>query len=119
MASGQNDPQPDVRREAVAAIVNYHEVRVADALLAVSNREKDNSVRLRIFEVCGQTRDARFIDHLLPMLSDSTWRFAAVKALGEIGESRALPPIMEILKTQQQRVAEEAYIKLRYLRPPK
>jgi HEAT repeat protein len=69
-----------------------------EPLLFVLFNDPDTAVRTDAVRALGEIGDARAVDFLLTALNDIDVRPMAVEALGKIGERRAVPALMEIVK---------------------
>jgi HEAT repeat protein len=89
-----SDPQAEVRRQAIAALVSGDPGAVGWALIrAVA--DADWQVRAESASMLGRLKIADGIGALIQATEDSSWqvREKAVEALGQLGARRALPAI--------------------------
>jgi aminopeptidase N len=90
-------PHPKVRRAVADALGTYREADVASALL---NRRSDESyfVVAAALTALGKTRDPRAFDALAAALGERSWNetiaAGAVRGLAELGDARALEPLV-------------------------
>lgn len=74
----------------------------ADLAPAIETMTKgtDTAARMEAAKALGASRDARALEALVKALEDPSRdvRWAAVEALGELGDRRAVPPILDYLK---------------------
>jgi HEAT repeat protein len=129
-----NDKNSAIRGRAAAALGQIGDARVVEPLLAALN-DQDSAVRERAARALGRIGDARAVEPLLAALNDqdrperscseqkfpsvepllaalndqgsSAVRRAAARALGQIGDARAVEPLLTMLKDGQ-KVAVEA-----------
>jgi len=64
-------------------------------------QDKDDGIRRAAIEILNQTKDERAVDHLIQASRDDDWWVSerAIDALAEIGSKRALPRLLEMLKS--------------------
>ena len=89
-----SDPQPEVRRQAVAALVSGDPDTVGRTLIrAVA--DADWQVRAESASVIGRLKIASGVTALIQATQDASWqvREKAVEALGQLGARTALPAI--------------------------
>ena len=89
-----SDPQPEVRRQAVAALVSGDPDAVGWTLIrAVA--DADWQVRAESSSVIGRLKIAGGVSALIQATEDASWqvREKAVEALGQLGARKALPAI--------------------------
>jgi len=103
LAAALDDPAPVVRREAVRALGNYGEVRPADFWLARLAGEPNDAVRGEVILTLGRSRDPRALEALVDGLSrrEPAVRRGAATALGALGDRRAVPFLLLILRTDK------------------
>jgi serine/threonine-protein kinase len=88
-----------VRSRAGDALGRIGGRKVIDAVLQLLN-DKDDNIRRTAIEIINQTKDEQAVDHLLMSTRDADWWVSerAVDALAAIGNKRALPRMVEMLK---------------------
>ena len=92
-------PHPKVVRAAADALGNFRDGDVATALIETARRHASYFVRAAALTSLGKTRDARAFDVLTTALKQRTWNGVveggAAGGLAELGDPRALTPILE------------------------
>lgn len=83
-----------VRRAVVAALGEFHDREVADALLPIARRDESYFVQAAALHALGKTRDGRAFEILRAALGSDTWNgtieAGAARGLGELADERAL-----------------------------
>lgn len=91
-----------VRREAVKALGSLCDTRIAEALIDIISLEKAVEVKWVIAQVLGKLRASRVIAPIMEIIEkeddDDSVRSMFIEALGEIGDSRAVPFLINILQ---------------------
>ena len=89
--------KPFVRGRAIEALAQLHDERAIDPLIEVFARRPDPSVAT----VLGNWGDRRAVDPLINAMDnpDSHVRFYTARALGKLGDSRALPALERAVTT--------------------
>ena len=84
---------------AVARICAGPDAAVLQAVLQLV-RDQDGDVRRAAIEILNQTKDTRAVDSLIEATHDSDWWVSerAVDALAEIGNRKAVPRMLEMLR---------------------
>ncbi len=89
---------PKVRRAAVAALGNFRQDGVADALLKPASGDVSYFVQSAALHALGKTRDPRAFDLLCGALGRTTWNgtveAGAAMGLAELADARALAPLL-------------------------
>lgn len=86
---------PALRARAGIALGNLGDPAGLDALTdAMFSRDEETSVEA--VKALGELRDPRGVDPLLRVLADDHLRYRAVFALGQIGDARAYPRVMDV-----------------------
>lgn len=90
---------PKVRRGVAAALGNFRDPAVAEALIAPATKDPSYFVRSAALTSLGKTRDARAFDVLSRAVKESSWNgvvaAGAVRGLAELADERAVPAIIE------------------------
>jgi len=90
---------PKVRRAVAAALGNFRDASVAQALVPVAQTDASYLVRAAALTALGRTRDARAFDVLAAAVRERTWNdtveSGAVRGLAELGDARAMPLAVE------------------------
>ena len=102
-AIGDNDWW--VRSRACDALASIGGPKVTNAALHLI-RDEDENVRRSAIEILNQTRDERAVAHLIAATKDKDWwvRERAADALGDIGNSEAMPALIEMLAADDKSV---------------
>jgi len=82
-------------------------------------KDPDWWIRVSVSEILGRLGDSRALPALIEALGDSEARWAAVEALGQIGDPKALPALARLLQDPQSEVRIEVLLALRHFRHPK
>jgi hypothetical protein len=105
---------------AVSGIARIADARVVPFLQRAYASSKDAVARQRLVALLGMQRGAEAVDALVAALSDrsSDVRLAAIVALGEVGDPRAIPPLDALAKRSsrsayQVKCVEETVDKIR------
>jgi len=61
-------------------------------------KDKDSDIRIAAAETLGQIGDARAVEPLITALKDTGVRYASAYALGKIGDARAIEPLLTAIK---------------------
>jgi aminopeptidase N len=89
---------PKVRRAVAAALGNFRDAGVAQALLPVATGDASYFVRAAALTSLGCTRDPRAFDALVKAVAQRTWNgtveAGAVRGLGELRDPRATDPVI-------------------------
>ena len=93
---------PKVRRAVAAALGEFRNAEAAEALLAPARADESYFVQAAALHALGKTRDARAFDVLAAALRGSSWNgtveSGAARGLGELGDARAVPLLVEATK---------------------
>jgi len=87
-----------VKLHAIEALGKMKASDTVEPLLFVLFNDPDTAVRTDAVRALGDIGDARAVDFLLTALNDLDVRPMAVEALGKIGERRAVPALIDIVK---------------------
>ena len=87
-----------VRSRAGDALAEIGGPRVVDSVVNLI-KEKDEDIRRTAIEILNSTKDERAVDHLITATDDADWwvRERAVDALAQIGSTKALPKLEQLL----------------------
>lgn len=94
-----DSPDADVRKFIVDILGDIRDRRAGPALIAKLD-DLDENIRVSAAEALGKLREPAAVDALIACLSryDQGWLdYAAAEALGEIGDERALGPLLSAL----------------------
>lgn len=108
-----NDRDPQVREDAAKALKNMGKVVVKPLLYTIS---EDLPMASSTISILGDLKESSAVESLIGVLKyfkDTKVRYAAVKALGEIGDTRSILPLIETLHDKDTRVREGAAEALR------
>ncbi len=93
---------PKVRRGVAAALGNFRDASVAEALIAPATNDASYFVRAAALSSLGKTRDARAFKVLSHAVQESSWNgivaAGAARGLAELADERAVPAIVEATK---------------------
>ncbi len=91
-------PHPKVARAAAAALGNFRDADVADALIAAAQRHASYFVRGCALTALGKTRDPRAFELLAAASRERTWNgtveSGAIAGLAELADARAMTPVL-------------------------
>ncbi len=87
-----------VRSRAGDALAEIGGPRVVNSVLRLIN-DKDDDIRRTAIEILNATKDEAAVDHLMKATDDADWwvRERAVDALAEIGNTKAVPKLVNML----------------------
>ncbi len=74
--------------------------------------QRDVELRLLAVEALGEIGDARAVPELLQALQDPALHEAVIRALGQIGDQRAVPDLLEILDQSESQAREATVVAL-------
>ncbi len=93
---------PKVRRAVAAALGNFRESAVAEALLGPAQNDESYFVQSAALHALGRTRDSRAYDVLARFIGGSSWNgvveSGAAHGLGELADPRAIPLLIEAVR---------------------
>lgn len=104
-----------VRSAAISALENFEETRVTTTFLIESLKTEEWSVRRGAVAALRDKKDRRAakraVEPLIHALEDEAYdvRYLAAQALGEIGDNRAVGPLIKLLKDEDELVRSEDY----------
>ena len=87
-----------VRLHVVEALGKTRSPEAVDPLLSVLFNDPDRAVREDAVRALGQIGDSRAVEFLLTAMKEPGLRPLAVEALGRIGDRRAVPPLIDVLE---------------------
>jgi len=87
-----------VRLHAVEALGKARSPETVDPLLSVLFNDPDRAVREDAVRALGQIGDARAVEYLVTAMKEPGLRPLAVEALGRIGDRRAVPVLINVLE---------------------
>jgi HEAT repeat protein len=87
-----------VRLHAVEALGKTRSPEAVDPLLSVLFNDRDRAVREDAVRALGQIGDARAVEFLVTAMKEPGLRPLAVEALGRIGDRRAVPVLINVLE---------------------
>jgi aminopeptidase N len=95
---------PKVRRAVAAALGNFRDAPVADALTAAGQSDPSYFVRAAALTSLGKTRDPRAFEVLQAGSQERTWNSTveagALRGLAELADARALPVVLAAAEPQ-------------------
>lgn len=86
-----------VRLHAVEALGKMRAPDVVEDLLSVMFNDRDTAVRVDAARALGEIGDARAVDFLITAMNDRDVRPKAIEALGKIGDRRAVPDLVQVV----------------------
>jgi HEAT repeat protein len=87
-----------VRLHAVEALGKTKLPEAVDPLLSVLFNDQDRAVREDAIRALGQIGDARAVEFLITAMKEPGLRPLAIEALGRIGDRRTVPVLIDVLK---------------------
>ena len=87
-----------VRLHAVEALGKTRSPEAVDPLLSVLFNDRDRAVREDAVRALGQIGDARAVEFLMTAMKEPGFRPLVVEALGQIGDRRAVPVLINMLE---------------------
>jgi HEAT repeat protein len=87
-----------VRLHAVEALGKTKSPEAVDPLLSVLFNDRDRAVREDAARALGQIGDARAVEFLVTAMKEPGLRPLAVESLGRIGDRRAVPVLIDVLE---------------------
>jgi HEAT repeat protein len=87
-----------VRLHAVEALGKTRSAEAVAPLLSVLFNDRDRAVREDVVRALGQIGDARAVEFLVTAMKEPGLRPLAVEALGQIGDRRAVPVLINVLE---------------------
>jgi len=87
-----------VRLHAVEALGKMRSAAVVEPLLSVLFNDHDQAIREDVVRALGQVGDGRAVEFLVFVMKEPGLRPLAVEALGQIGDSRAVPVLIDVLE---------------------
>ena len=87
-----------VRLHAVEALGKTRSPEAVDPLLSVLFNDRDAAVREDAVRALGQIGDTRAVEFLVTVMKEPGLRPLAVEALGQIGDRRAVPVLINVLE---------------------
>ena len=104
LVSALDDPEMGVRSVAVSAVAHVQRARAIEALASVAESDPDPHTRVMAISALGKRGPAAraAATGLIGLLGDrdGSVRNVAARALGEIGDGRAVPPLVERLAVE-------------------
>ncbi len=96
-----DDKDKNIASMAIGALGNLKDTRAVEPLIAtLKDKSLDkyvNNIRIGAVHALAKFRDSRAIDALISALEDDKLFFYVVKGLGEIGDKRAVRPLIDAL----------------------
>lgn len=86
-----------VRLHAIEALGRMKAKMAVEPLLFVLFNDRDAAVRTDAARALGEIGDARAVEFLIRAMNDLDVRPAAVEALGKIGDAKALPALIDVV----------------------
>ena len=87
-----------VRLHAVEALGKTRSPEAVNPLLSVLFNDRDRAVREDAVRALGQIGDNRAVEFLMTVMREPGFRRLAVEALGQIGDRRAVPVLIKVLE---------------------
>ena len=92
------DNAKEVRLKAVEALGKIDDSRAVEPLIGVL-ADSDKDIRKAVVEALGKVKDPEAVDPLISVLNDEDVQLAAIWALGNIGDKRAVPVLTGLLSS--------------------
>ncbi|MCS6799855.1 MAG: sulfatase-like hydrolase/transferase, partial [Myxococcota bacterium] len=108
VALARDGPSPELRRRAAVALGRMRDVRAVEPLLEALAHEPAETEREWIVRLLGWLRDPRATPALLEELADPRLRHVVAIALGDIGDVRALEPLVAALTVETNATSRDA-----------
>lgn len=86
-----------VRLHAVESLGKAKSKLAVEPLLSVLFHDRDSAVREDAVRALGEIGDPRAVEHLFTIMSEPGLRTVAVEALGQIGDRRAVPVLINVI----------------------
>jgi HEAT repeat protein len=87
-----------VRLHAVEALGKMRSPTAVEPLLAALFNDHDQAIREDVVRALGQVGDGRAVEFLVIVMKEPGLRPLAVEALGQIGDPRAVPVLVDVLE---------------------
>ena len=87
-----------VRLHAIEALGKMKSSEGVEALLYVLCNDRDSAVRIDAARALGDIGDPRAVDHLILAMKDIDLRPVAIEALGKIADGRAVPALVSVME---------------------
>jgi hypothetical protein len=115
-----SDPDPNLRRDVIAAIENLANKKATPSLLAKLN-DPDANIRKEIILLLNRLGDKQAVPSLLAKLDDpdTALRKTTIEVLGHIGNKQAIPPLLAMLDNPNQDIGVTVAAALNVLGEPK
>jgi HEAT repeat protein len=104
-----SDVNPDNRSQAINSIRDVQDNRVIIKLIEIVQRDLKVELRWAAISVLGEFRAVEAIPCLITALKDEHYyvRLCAVEALADIGDVRALQPLLDMFEDEDRRITQE------------
>jgi len=112
------DADEEVRALALVVAASFDDPRVIPATIGLLT-DDDWWLRVSAADTLGRFKDPQAVDALIATLDDAEARWAAVEALGRIGDSRSLPALAKLFNDPAPEIRIEALLALRNFDHPK
>ncbi len=86
-----------VRLHAVESLGKTRSRQAVEPLLSVMFNDRDSAVREDAVRALGEIGDPRAVEHLITAMREPGLRTLAVETLGRIGDPRAVPALVDVL----------------------
>ncbi len=113
-----SDPDDEVRAMALVVAGSFEDPRIIPATISLL-KDDDWWLRVTAADTLGRFKDEQATAALVATLEDPEARWAAVEALGRIGDPRALQPLAKLLADPAPEVRIEVLLALRNFDHPK
>jgi HEAT repeat protein len=97
-----------VRLHAVEALGKSRSAEAVEPLLWALFNDHDQAIREDVVRALGQLGDGRAVEFLVTIMKESGLRTLAVEALGKIGDRRAVPVLIAVLEESDRPVMSRA-----------
>lgn len=112
-----HDSDADIRSSAISVASAFEDPRVVPATIELL-KDPDWWLRISAADTLGKLKDPRAVEPLIAALPDADVKWAAIEALGRIGDARALPALGRMLADPAPDVRIEVIQALRHFNHP-
>jgi len=115
----KHDEDWKIRKEALLALENFNDKTITGAFCDRLNREKHTEVKSHIIRALGELKVKESVDLIIDTLNDpvSDIKWRSITALGNIGDRKALNPLFNIVKEENNEFQEDAKASIEMIEP--